>query len=462
MTEKINEPLDLSQYGSTSNFHIMNSSQEYTQTCEYYQSIKHNDDKYNCTVFYEKCPDLTNETPVMISFLVYYSIIFILGIIGNFIIAWLTLKNKSLQTVQNIFILNLVISDIVVCIFSVPVTPITLIFKSWYFGNLMCHLMPLAQAAATFVSTLSLSAIAIDRYILVVRPHTTPITIKGARNIAIALWLFSILISSPYGYFMDIEKYPGFCGDYCDEKWSDDVKPIFTLTVFTAQFLIPCLTMAFCYICIFAKLKARTNVKLKKLTERSLLLDQMLGRNTNPDPPISSLEKKKNSCSGRERQISISAQNIDASSFTFFGKKNSHNSLLKDPESRQIVQLLQQQRRTTSVLTSMVLIFVFAWLPYSISTILMDFNVDIYRYEDSSHRYIELSYFVQLLTHGIAMIMNIANPILYAWLNPNFKNIFMAAIKRKKNSDNNDKSNFKIGNGNRGTVMAKNNNVCHL
>lgn len=147
MTEKINEPLDLSQYGRTSNFHIMNGSQEYTQTCEYYQSIKHNDDKYNCTVFYEKCPDLTNETPVMISFLVYYSIIFILGIIGNFIIAWLTLKNKSLQTVQNIFILNLVISDIVVCIFSVPVTPITLIFKSWYFGNLMCHLMPLAQVS---------------------------------------------------------------------------------------------------------------------------------------------------------------------------------------------------------------------------------------------------------------------------------------------------------------------------
>lgn len=150
MDENFNKYMNLSQVNNTKGLQIMNNIHEYPQTCEYYQSLNYADSRYNCTVFHEKCPDLTNEIPVMISFLLYYTIIFVFGIIGNFIIAWLTLKNKSLQTVQNIFILNLVISDIVICIFSVPVTPITLIFKNWYFGSLMCHLMPLAQVNILF------------------------------------------------------------------------------------------------------------------------------------------------------------------------------------------------------------------------------------------------------------------------------------------------------------------------
>lgn len=63
-----------------------------------------------------------------------------------------------------------------------------------------------------FVSTFSLSIIAIDRYILVVKPYSHPITIKNAIILAIVLWIISVLVSIPYAYYMTLEEYPGYCG----------------------------------------------------------------------------------------------------------------------------------------------------------------------------------------------------------------------------------------------------------
>ncbi|ETN82932.1 hypothetical protein NECAME_07646 [Necator americanus] len=51
-----------------------------------------------------------------------------------------------LRTVQNMFILNLALADLIVCIFSLPITPITSIRKNWYFGDQMCHSLPWIQA----------------------------------------------------------------------------------------------------------------------------------------------------------------------------------------------------------------------------------------------------------------------------------------------------------------------------
>lgn len=68
------------------------------------------------------------------------------------------------------FILNLASADLVVCIFSLPITPITNIYKNWYFGSVMCHGVPWMQGIAVFIGTFSLCAISIDRYIMVILP----------------------------------------------------------------------------------------------------------------------------------------------------------------------------------------------------------------------------------------------------------------------------------------------------
>jgi hypothetical protein len=57
-----------------------------------------------------------------------------------------------------------------------------------------------------------LSAIAIDRYNLVVRPHAQALSVREAINVAIVLWIVSVIASGPYGFYMALESYPEICG----------------------------------------------------------------------------------------------------------------------------------------------------------------------------------------------------------------------------------------------------------
>jgi hypothetical protein len=56
-----------------------------------------------------------------------------------------TVAYRHMRSVQNIFILNLALSDVIVCLLSLPFTPVTNIYKVWLFGAAICHLLPLVQ-----------------------------------------------------------------------------------------------------------------------------------------------------------------------------------------------------------------------------------------------------------------------------------------------------------------------------
>uniref|UniRef100_A0A1I7RIM2 G_PROTEIN_RECEP_F1_2 domain-containing protein n=2 Tax=Bursaphelenchus xylophilus TaxID=6326 RepID=A0A1I7RIM2_BURXY len=347
-----------------------------------------------CQYYSDKNPDPTNSEVAMTLFAIVYTHIFVLGLIGNLSIMFLTLRYHHLRTVQNIFILNLAISDVIVCLLSLPFTPVTSIYKVWMFGQPICHLLPLVQAVSIFVSTFSLSAIAIDRYNLVVRPHARPLTIHGARNVAVVLWVLSVVVSLPYAYYMRLETYEELCGQFCTEIWpSKSMQRSYALVVLIMQFLLPFVTMSFCYSTIFSKLRERANSKLKKLDERSQLLN------------IHQALDKKDSVK------------------------------LKNGDDTQRANLLAQQRRTTTILASMVLIFGLTWLPQNIVTLMLEYDDEIF-----SHGAKNYTYLVSMIAHSIAMLTNVANPVLYAWLNPTFKQLFLQFFTNKKLPESADAS----------------------
>lgn len=75
-----------------------------------------------------------------------YALICLLGIIGNVMVCFVVIRNPIMHTVTNIFIFNLALSDILLCLFAVPFTPLYLLaYKQWVFGTLLCHLLPFAQ-----------------------------------------------------------------------------------------------------------------------------------------------------------------------------------------------------------------------------------------------------------------------------------------------------------------------------
>lgn len=101
-------------------------------------------------------------------FLPLYCLVVVVAVVGNSFLLACILADKKLHNATNFFIGNLAAGDLLMCLTCVPLT-VSYAFDShgWAFGRPFCHLVPLLQCATVFASVLSLTAIAVDRYIVV-------------------------------------------------------------------------------------------------------------------------------------------------------------------------------------------------------------------------------------------------------------------------------------------------------
>lgn len=75
-----------------------------------------------------------------------YACIFTIGLIGNILVCYVIFRQSSMHSVTYIYIANLALVDILICLFAVPFTPMYLMtFKEWIFGTTLCRLVPFAQ-----------------------------------------------------------------------------------------------------------------------------------------------------------------------------------------------------------------------------------------------------------------------------------------------------------------------------
>jgi len=122
-------------------------------------------------------------------FVALYAAIFLVGLSGNSLVVYVVSRSAAMRTITNIFIANLAVSDIMMCLLAVPFTPAAALLRSWPFGDVMCHVVPMTLGAtrrgaardrgggvcclrgvpmtlgvSVHVSTLTSIAIAVDRY----------------------------------------------------------------------------------------------------------------------------------------------------------------------------------------------------------------------------------------------------------------------------------------------------------
>lgn len=210
-------------------------------------TVNHSNDNVNASF-----SDLIEYKGVQAAFCVAYTIIFAVGIFGNALVCYAVIRNRAMQTVTNLFITNLALSDILLCVFAVPFTPLYTFLARWVFGSLLCHIMPYAQGCSVYISTLTLTSIAIDRFFVIIYPFKPRMKIKTCLGLIIFIWFFALLVTFPYGYYMSLTDI------YCEEKWpSDHIRKAFGAITTIMQFVIPFIVMAFCYTCVSIKLNDR-------------------------------------------------------------------------------------------------------------------------------------------------------------------------------------------------------------
>lgn len=73
---------------------------------------------------------MTNDW-LRLVFVVLYAVVFLVGLSGNSLVIYVVSRNAAMRTITNIFIANLAVSDIMMCLLAVPFTPAAVMLQSW-------------------------------------------------------------------------------------------------------------------------------------------------------------------------------------------------------------------------------------------------------------------------------------------------------------------------------------------
>ncbi|CAG9559787.1 unnamed protein product [Danaus chrysippus] len=174
-----------------------------------------------------------------------YGIVFIVALLGNGLVCCVVQSSPRMKTVTNYFIVNLAVGDILMTIFCVPFSFVSmLILRYWPFGGVMCKVVNYSQAVSVLVSAYTLLAISIDRYFVITRPLRPRLGKTAAKLVMSVVWLGALATAMPILVVSQLQRpslWHQVCElDICSEKW-EDVKQSeqYTSALLILQFALP-------------------------------------------------------------------------------------------------------------------------------------------------------------------------------------------------------------------------------
>ena len=307
--------------------------------------------------------DYMNSVLLRAGLVVAYSVIFVLGVAGNTLVVYVVARNSTMQTITNVFIANLAMSDIMMCLLAVPFTPISGLLQAWPFGNALCHLVPMTLGVSVYVSTLTSTAIAVDRFCVIVHPFLRRMHVSACLVLIFVIWMIAISISMPLALYQHLVP----IGDEfysCEENWpGKGSRQLFTVISITLQYIVPCVIIIYCY--------ARVSVALRRRARGTIGTGSSSSRRSTTEDGVAELRSR-----------------------------------IK----------LRRKRRTNRMLIAMVAIFAVCWLPLNVIHLSLEYDESI-----GESPYFLLVFFA---AHVVAMSSTVYNPFLYAWMNDNFRKEF--------------------------------------
>jgi len=301
--------------------------------------------------------------------LVLYPLVFIIGIIGNLSVCALilTAKSKKFRSAKGYFILNLALSDLLILFLYLPFDLAYLENHSiWPFGFVLCKLINVLSSVSVTVSGSMLICIGYERYKTIVKSFTTRLGKRKALAMVVFSWVYSCLLQVPFVFALTLEPNGKCLIDIT--WWSSQLS--FNLTYIMAliapQFLIPAFCLIFYYVGIVFHLRKAHELNSKR---------------------------------GMYSSVHVAEQRE------------------------------KQNRKTTKLLTGLVLVYAICILPHKVIILSIMVNPALL----SSHFTRQLYEFARLLTTANSCF----NPILYTTMSRSFRTDLKALFSRQsKKTDN--------------------------
>ncbi|XP_056452785.1 C-C chemokine receptor type 3-like [Gadus chalcogrammus] len=188
----------------------------------------------------------------------FYYINFLLSYLGNWLVLFIIVKLEKVNSVTNIFLINLVTSNI---LFASSFPFLAKYHSSeWIFGTVLCKLVSSAHLIGFYSSILFLTLMTFDRYLAVVHAVSAAKSRKRAYAIGASLivWFISVLASLNELVFKGVWKHSKH-GLMCEETgYHADVVEQWNLVSYYMQFLLffllPLFMVMYCYTCITVRI----------------------------------------------------------------------------------------------------------------------------------------------------------------------------------------------------------------
>ena len=294
-----------------------------------------------------------------------FGVLILFGATGNGLVCYVVARNCHMRTPRNIFIINLAISDLTLCLFTQPSNLLKVSMQEWKLGAFMCKFVPMFAGTNVFVSTISITAIALDRFQVIVYPTKDSMKKVGAAVALLSIWIISFLMASPLLIFSisqpirvdDVELFTT-CWENPNLQYE---KAAYSIASMIFQYIVPIVivTVAHARIC-------------NKLKYRMINQNVTLGAN-------SPFQQRKN-----EREA-------------------------------------KRKRKTNLLLVMIAVVFACSYMPLNVFNIIADFNLNLINTIDKHG-------LVFPICHLLVLSSACANPVLYGWLNDNFRREFVSVL----------------------------------
>ncbi|XP_042345480.1 chemokine-like receptor 1 [Plectropomus leopardus] len=218
---------------------------------------------------YDEYAELRKSLHIMS--LIIYCLVFVLGVLGNGVVIWVT-RFKMKKTVSTVWFLNLAVADILFIGFLPLSVTYTAMDFHWPFGRFMCKLHSTVSFLNMFASVYILVVISVDRCVSVVWPvwAQNHRSVRKASFVCLGVWILALILSTPYFIFRDIG--PSYYNDdiiHClyNFAFSDDYKTpsviqlrqlrhqAMIITVLLLGFVVPFTVILSCYVVIIHRFR---------------------------------------------------------------------------------------------------------------------------------------------------------------------------------------------------------------
>ncbi|KAL5234839.1 hypothetical protein ACI65C_002247 [Semiaphis heraclei] len=219
------------------------------------------------------CDDTSgHESSLYLISKILYVIVCVIGLVGNTLVIYVVIRFSKMQTVTNMYIVNLAIADECFLI-GIPFLIVTMSMEFWPFGNVMCKVYMTTTSVNQFTSSIFLMIMSADRYIAICHPISSSKvrTAYVSKIVSVTAWTFSIILMIPvimYANTMDKGNVKS-----CNIIWPENDlfsgQTAFTLYSFVLGFAIPLMLIFVFYILVIRKLQTVGPVNKSKEKKKS-------------------------------------------------------------------------------------------------------------------------------------------------------------------------------------------------